>query len=173
MQFLLATLFVLMSACNRDEALAKRVTGTWTWNPRGVLPPHKIQNTAWPTPSLESYRFNADGTYVHVQRIPGWDDMSNGKTIHFPEEWHEWKGTWIVSAGKLEMTTGPESDFWVAKLRADGWVVEGDTSKVGDGLTYKIDDVTKKHLKLIAVAIGDNDRDLHTATRMPDRPPAK
>jgi hypothetical protein len=55
--------------CRSDATVSEEILGTWTWNPREHLPPEKIQDTGFTTPTLEAFEFSPGGRYVHIERI--------------------------------------------------------------------------------------------------------
>lgn len=100
---LLVSTFV--AGCHTDASMKKEIVGTWSWNPRDELPKDQVKVDGFPTPVLEAVKFTADGRYVFVRHIPGYDSevMLHDKPVRVPDEWHEWKGDWDISKGELDM----------------------------------------------------------------------
>jgi hypothetical protein len=164
-----ALLSLTAAACQTDAGMAQDLVGIWTWNPRTELPKDKIVETGFPTPDLEAIKLDADGRYMHIRRIPGYETDVAGKPFHVSERWWEWKGTWSVVKGELVMVSGAEADRWGARHDAtQGWVTE--QNPADDDRTFKVTEVTTAKLNLQTKAIGDVDRTLHRGAAMPERP---
>jgi hypothetical protein len=163
--FLLA---MFATGCRGDATTSKEIVGTWSWKPHDELPKDQVRETGFPTPSLEAVKFTADGRYVFVQRIPGYDSgvVQAGAPVQVPEEWHEWKGGWDIVKGKLEMDAA--KDRWMAKRRENGWVTESDP--VAWERSFEIVELKRHELQLKAIAIADFDRHFHHADAIPERP---
>lgn len=143
--------------------MSKELVGVWSWNPREELPPDQINEQG--TPDLEAIQLTADGHYHHVQRIPAWVSPN---AVKVPEQWWEWKGSWSVSKGELELTTGTGEECWMARHRESGWVV--DRNAVRDDRAFKIVELAGHKLQLATKAIGDFDRTYRRASKLPERP---
>ena len=157
----------LLVGCNTDGSRTKGLVGTWTWKPRLILPSDAIRDE---TPDEEWFRFEADGHYLHVQKIPAYDVAS--PSVHVPEKFREWKGTWSIEGGQLEMTTD-QSSWWAAVHDPKGWRTE-EAYQRGDGYAYRLQETPKSESKLEPVATGDFARTLRrTTSPMPARPIVK
>ncbi|MBI3201232.1 MAG: hypothetical protein HYZ29_06775 [Myxococcales bacterium] len=166
---LFVSMFVV--GCRGDASMSKEIAGVWSWKPSSELPPNEVKQRGFPTPTLESVKLETDGRYVLVQQIPGYDTDVGGTRVAVPEEWHEWKGTWAIANGKLEMNAGAGEDRWLAKRREGGWVAEGDP--VAWERAFEIVELKRSELRLRAIAIGDFNRTFHRADAMPERPTLK
>ncbi len=160
----------------RPDAQLSKARATVTWNPRDELPGDQVKVDGFPTPVLEAVKFAADGRYVFVRRIPGYDSevMLHDKPVRVPDEWHEWKGDWDISKGELDMEDADTE--WRAERRKKGWVLPDKKSWPVEpggatwGRWFKIVELTHSRLQLKAVALGDFDRAFHRANAMPERP---
>ncbi len=164
-------LAMFATGCHGDASMSKEIVGTWSWRPHDELPKEQVVEKGFPTPSLEAVKFTSDGRYVFVQRIPGYDSgvVAAAGPVMVPEKWYEWKGTWDITKGKLEMGTSDES--WGALRREKGWATAGGP----DGPTewsrsFQVVELKSSELQLKAIAIADFDRTFHRAQAMPERP---
>lgn len=157
------------ASCTTDASLTKDLVGTWTWNPRQQLPKQKLSETGFVAPDLEAVQLSADGHFVLVQTLPGYDTQVAGTTVHVPDYWTECRGSWSVAKGQLSLEEST-ADRWAARHESKGWRPEA-TGTHGCGMfSYKIVEHQRGHLQLQAIAIGDYDRALDGASAMPARP---
>jgi hypothetical protein len=163
-----ALLSVAAVACKSDASVTKDLVGVWRWNPRDNFPPEQIKETGFPTPDLEAIQFNADGQYVHVQGVPGYETIVAGKPFHVSERWWEWKGSWSVANGELAIVSGPIEERWGARHEPHGWVL--DRNRSGDDRTFKVEELTHGRLRLETLAIGDVNRSMQRTATLPQRP---
>ena len=158
-----------LPACETDASKTKAMTGVWTWKPRAELPKDKVVDKGFPTPEMETIDLRADGTFVHVEQIPGYETDVAGKPFHVSERWEERTGTWSYAKGELSLGPATAANRWGASHDGDkGWVSETLASE-GDR-TFKVVELTKANLQLHDLAIGGYDRSLHRANAMPQRP---
>ncbi len=157
-----------MCACKSDASKTKEMTGTWGWKPRSELPPDLVVDKGFPTPEAESLELRADGTYVHVEQIPGYDTVVAEKPFHVSERWEEWRGTWSFAKGELSLGESTPGDRWGASRQEKGWRTEAIAT--GGARTFELVALTKTSLELHDLAVGGYDRKLHAATTMPARP---
>ncbi len=163
-----ACLLFAFVGCRGDATLTKEIVGTWSWKPREMLPSDQIRDRGFATPTLEAAQFTAEGRYVFVQQIPGYDTSVAGTPVAVPEEWREWKGSWSIEDGELAMVPGSKEDRWLAKRRPDGWVTE--SNPVDWERSFKVVALDGQALQLETLAIGDFDRNLRRVPAMPARP---
>jgi hypothetical protein len=165
----LACAWIALTACTTDASLTKDVVGTWTWKPSKQLPEEKVSKAGFVTPDLEAVQFGADGHFVFVQSLPGYDTSVGGTIVHVPDYWTECHGSWSVASGELSLEESP-GDKWAARHESKGWLPE-DTRALGCKMfSYKIIEHQQHRLQLQAIAIGDYDRAFERSSAMPDRP---
>jgi hypothetical protein len=155
-------LAVAMASCTTDASLTKDLVGSWT-------PKEKISDAGYVTPDFEAVQFGADGRFVLVQTLPGYDTLVGGKTVHVPDYWTECRGSWSVTKGQLSLEESKE-DRWAARHEPQGWLPEATGTTGCRMFSYKILEHQRQRLRLQAVAIGDYDRVLERTRAMPERP---
>lgn len=159
-----------LASCTTDASLTKDVTGTWSWKPNRQLPPEKVRKEGFVTPDVESVKFGADGTFVLVQQLPGYDADVAGTRVPVPELWMECHGTWSVTKGQLTVEES-EGERWVAARRGSKWVTEPTSMHSCRMFSYTFVTHEKHRMELKAVAIGDYDRSFERLNEaMPERP---
>ncbi len=138
--------------------MSKDIVGTWSWKPHDELPKDQVEETGFPTPTLEAVKFTADGRYVFVQRIPGYDSgvVAAGTPVEVPEEFHEWKGPWDITKGELDMKAGSTEDRWMAEGRKNVWTTT--TDPTAWERSFEIVELKSHKLQLETKAISDFDR---------------
>jgi hypothetical protein len=103
--------FALVSCKQSTEDLQKYLVGTWSCEPRTQLPPDKIDDKAFVTPTKVVLQLNAGGEYVHMRMVP----LSKNE----PERFLEWRGTWDVAGEYLYLKS---SKSWAARREeGQGW----------------------------------------------------
>lgn len=118
-----------MGACKSDASKTKEMTGTWAWKPRSELPPDLVVDKGFPTPEAESLELRADGTYVHVEQIPGYDTVVGEKPFHVSERWEEWRGTWSFAKGELSLGESTPGDRWGREPTGEGLANRADRDR--------------------------------------------
>lgn len=151
--------------------MSKGIIGAWSWKPRDELPANEVKEKGFPTPTLEAVQFTADGQYKLVRQVPSYDTDVAGTPVEVPEEWHEWKGTWDITKGRLEMHPGSAEDGWLAKRRKNGWVTE--SQPVRWERAFEIVELKSHELRLRTLASGDFNRTFHRVGAIPERPEVK